>query len=419
MYPIVREPLTAPVVARHARVAAGAVSADRRFPGTGDVTGTVNELHHLLSLALDKSLEGRRVLTATLGDLFTGEGTTLSERERALMTDILRKLVRDCEMAVRRDLSERFAKAPNPPHDLIFALANDQIEVAEPILMRSKVLRDIELIQIIRHRSQQHQLAIAMRRAVSESVSDALVETGNVDVVKTLLENQDASISEATMEYLAEQSRRVDTYQEPLIKRKDLNPDLAQRMYLWVSAALREHILETYDIDPVQLDDQLEDIHRTIAGDSAQHAPEPKASDSAADLARRLCDEKKVSWEFLVQVLRQGEITLFEALFARLGDLRPERAQKVLYDSGGEGLAIACRALQMPKSIFATIFLLSRRGIDGSAVTDPRALGKALALFEKLSPQTANAAMITWRREPAYQDAIERLAESKLGNGGD
>ncbi len=177
---------------------------------TRQVNGPGKELQFLLDLALDKSLEGRRTLTATIGDLFTKRDKVLTERERALMSDILRKLIHDCEMAVRRDLSERLAKAPNPPHDLIVSLANDDIEVAEPILMRSEVLRDPELIRVIRHRTQQHQLAIAMRRSLSEHVSDALVETGNVDVVKTLLENSDAKISEATMEYLAEESRRVD-----------------------------------------------------------------------------------------------------------------------------------------------------------------------------------------------------------------
>ena len=207
------------------------------------------ELHFLLDLALDRSIEGRRALTNSIGDLFSGEqGTTLSERERALMADILRKLIRDCEMAVRRDLSERLAKADNPPRDLILALANDEFEVAQPILMQSLVLRDIELIQIIRHRTQQHQLAIAMRRSVSEFVSDALVETGSIDVIKTLLENQDAKISEATMAYLAEESQRVDSYQEPLINRQDLQPELAERIYFWVSAALRRHILEHFDV---------------------------------------------------------------------------------------------------------------------------------------------------------------------------
>jgi len=357
-------------------------------------------------LALDRSIEGRRALTNTIGDLYSERGTTLSEREHALMADILRKLIRDCEMAVRRDLSERLATAENPPHDLILALANDEFEVAQPILMQSRVLRDIELIQIIRHRTQQHQLAIAMRRSVSEYVSDALVETGSVDVIKALLENKDARISEATMEYLADESQRVDSYQEPLIKRQDLKPELAERMYLWVSAALRQHILEHFDIHPGQLDDHLEGIIESISGGPQQQM----ASQPAETLAEELAKQQRITPDFLIQVLRQGEITLFEALFEKLSGLPQPRLQRVLYDSGGDGLAIACRALDMPKSSFATIYLLSRKRNTGQSVVDPRDLSRALQLFDRASLEAAQQVVKMWCRDPAYQDAIELIA---------
>jgi uncharacterized protein (DUF2336 family) len=375
------------------------------------------DLRFLLDLALDKSLEGRRALTATIGDLFGKQDAVLSERERALMTDILRKLIHDCEMAVRRDLSERLSGAPNPPHELIVALANDEIEVAEPILKRSAVLRDAELVGVIRHRTQQHQLVIAMRRSLSEYVSDALVETGNIDVIKVLLENADAHISEATMAYLAEESRRVDTYQEPLLRRGDLGPELAARMYLWVSAALRSHILDNFDIDPSQIDDHLEQVAGAAAqGAEPQHdvaqSAETEPAKPAEVLAGRLTEQRKVTPDFLVQVLRQGEVPLFEALFGQLSGLKAPRLQSVLYDTGGEGLAIACRAMAMPKPTFATIFLLSRRGHTGRQIVDPRELSRALLLFDKISPAAAAEVMKGWRRNWKYQDAVEQIAES-------
>jgi len=372
-------------------------------------TGPDKDLRFLLELALDKSLEGRRELTATIGDLFNNQDEVLSERERALMTDILRKLIHECEMAVRRDLSERLSSAPNPPHELIVALANDEIEVAEPILRASAVLRDAELVGVIRHRTQQHQLAIAMRRSLSEYVSDALVETGNIDVVKVLLENPDAQISEATMEYLAEESRRVDTYQEPLLRRDDLSPALAARMYLWVSAALRSHILENFDIEPSRIDDHLE---QAASGPESQQGV-PKKDKPAEFLARRLTEQRKITPDFLIQVLRQGEVPLFEALFGELSGLKAPRLQNVLYDSGGEGLAIACRAMAMPKPTFATIFLLSRRGRTGNQIVDPRELSRALLLFDKIAPIAAAEVMKGWCRDWTYQDAVERVAEAR------
>ena len=353
-------------------------------------------MHFLLDLALDRSVEGRRALANTIGDLFSERETALSDREHALMADILRKLIRDCEMVVRRDLSERLARVENPPHDLILALANDEIEVAQPILMQSQVLRDIELIQIIRHRTQQHQLAIAMRHSVSEYVSDALVETGSVDVVKTLLENKDAKISEATMEYLAEESQRVDSYQEPLIKREDIKPELAERMYQWVSAALRQHVLENFDVHPGELDDHLEGVAKSISSNPEQHPGGTETARPAAALAEELAKKQHITPEFLIQVLRQGEIALFEALFGKMSGLPVPRLQRVLYDSGGDGLAIACRALDMPKSSFATLFLLSRKRHAGQSVVDPRDLSRALQLFDRASPEAAKQVVKMW-----------------------
>ena len=50
------------------------------------------------------------------------------------MSDILRQLIHDVEMKVRRVLAELMASESDAPHDLIAALANDQIEVAHAIL---------------------------------------------------------------------------------------------------------------------------------------------------------------------------------------------------------------------------------------------------------------------------------------------
>ncbi|MDB5405560.1 MAG: hypothetical protein JWL84_472, partial [Rhodospirillales bacterium] len=204
---------------------------------------TEAETKHLFALARDKTAQGREALIATVGDLFVASGDALSDRERALMGDILRNLVNDVEIAVRRRLAEQLSQRSDAPPDVVLSLANDMIEVAYPILLRSKVLQDLELVEIVHHRTLEYQLAIAMRESVSETVSDALVASGEVDVIKTLLENTGAEISQSTLEYLAEESKRVDLYQNPLLSRPEVGRELAQKMYWWVSAALRQHIL--------------------------------------------------------------------------------------------------------------------------------------------------------------------------------
>ncbi len=70
---------------------------------------------------------------------------------------------------------------------LLKMLANDEIEVAGPVLKKSTVLQDLDLVEVIRNRTIEHQLAIAVREHVSERVSGALVEAGHEWVITTLL----------------------------------------------------------------------------------------------------------------------------------------------------------------------------------------------------------------------------------------
>lgn len=368
----------------------------------------------LLKLAQDRSLQGRRSLATAMSDLFAERESLLSEREHALMTDILNKLVSEFETELRQELAERLSISKSAPRNLVLALANDEIVVARPILLKSGVLQDPELIEIIHHRTLEHQLAIAMRTSVSEIVSDTLVETGNTDVIKTLLQNANAKITEATMAYLVEEARRVDSYQEPLVRRQDLDPTLVRQMYWLVSAALRAHLLESFDIDASDLDDQLERVVWTLST-AAKAEGEESAASPAATLAERLDEDDAATPELLIQVLRQGEVALFESLFGRLSGLAAPRLERVIYEPSGRDLAIACRALEFEKSNFSLVYLLVRRARPGHETVPPRVASRLIKFFERIEAPAAQRVLRQWQRDPNYLDAIERIEEGRDG----
>ncbi len=373
---------------------------------------TSEDVSYLLRLARDKSIEGRKQLVAIVSDLFFDKGAVLTAHERALMTDILKKLINDVAVPIRKALAERLSRTPAAPHEVIVALANDEIDVARPILLRSEALLDVDLIEIIHHRTLEHQLAVAMRRNLSEQVSDALAETANQDVIKTLLENQDAQISAATMAHLVEQSRRVDSFQEPLVRRQDLPPRLARKLYFWVSAALRQHIMENFDIEVATLDDAVEGAAQDAAAAFAADAAAAVA-DSPPSLARRLLDARQITPRLLVQTLRQGEIPLFESLLAELSGLRLHLVRRLLFEPGGEGLAVCCRGLDIDKPTFATIFLLSRRARPSERSMDPRELSRILSFFENVRADAARTVLARWRRDPDLLYAIKTVEEAR------
>jgi uncharacterized protein (DUF2336 family) len=363
------------------------------------------ETQHLFDLARDKTLSGRQALTATVTDLFFSRGNTLTDRERALMTEILRQLINDVESSVRRALAEKLATQKDAPRDLVLALANDEIAVAHCILKHSDVLRDEELIEVIHHRTLEHQLAIAVRKSVSEQVSDALVETGDVDVIRTLLENANARISAATMSSLVEQSKRVDTYQNPLIGRPDLGEELARRMYWWVSAALRKHILTNFAIDAAEFDDVLEGTVIELAG------PKVEARSKSVELADNLEEEKAITPQLLVQTLRQGEIALFEAMLARITGIRLTLVRRLLFERGGEGLAVACRALRFEAPLFASIYLLSRKARPSDPPPARGEVKRLLDFYDQISEDSAAQLLRKWRRDQDFLKAVWQIEQ--------
>jgi uncharacterized protein (DUF2336 family) len=253
----------------------------------------------------------------------------------------------------------------------------------------------------------EHQLAIAMRHSVSEEVSDALVQTGRDSVVVTLLKNQNAKISQRTMEYLVEQSQRVDTFQEPILHRHDLKPELAKRMFLWVSAALRQYVVDHYNLDQKTVDDLLERAALQEIEAVASEAGKKKS----AELAEILRKEGLVTPDMLVTALREGEVPLFIALFCKLADLREYLVTRILFEPGGEGLVIACKGMNIGKAVFSSIFTLSQKNKAVTAQMIKSSLPKALAFYDRISEKAAADVLARWRRGSDYLSAIRQLTE--------
>lgn len=367
------------------------------------------DLQYLLDLAKDKSSEARSRLVRILGDLFFETGAILSNQERALMNDILRHLVNDVEMAVRRALSERLSTSRDAPRDLMKSLANDEIEVAYPVLINSSVLQDIDLVEVVHHRTAEHQLAIALRQDVSETVSDAIVEAGNENVIVALLENSTAKVTTATMEFLVESSERIDAFQSPLILRNELSEDLARRMYWWVSAALRDQIVEKYEIDAETIDDAIEN---TVSGLIDDHRQSGDSAKKGAQLAQQLRQERAITPRFLIQTLRQGEVELFEQTFAEFTGLGVRLIRRIMFESGGEALAVVCRAVDLEKADFASIFLRTRSARLGDKVIDPREMPRAMSFYDRVKPDIAQRMLKRLQRDPDFLFALRQVEEA-------
>ncbi|HYM30229.1 MAG TPA: DUF2336 domain-containing protein [Candidatus Cybelea sp.] len=366
---------------------------------------SADDAERLFELARRKSQAGRETLYKNIWDLFENRGGSLSARERELMRDILRRLSRDVEMSIRTKLAENLARNPNAPSELVHMLANDTIEVAYPILMDSRVLQDLDLIEVVRHQTFRHQLAVAMRRNIGEQVSQVLCDTGNPDVISALLNNHTAKISTEVIKELAEQSQHALTYQGALLRRPDLPPDVAQRMYAWVSAALRKYIVDNYEVNVDDIDDTVAE-----ALDAATQQNEPADPERGAQrLIDKLHEARELTSGFLVKALRQGEIMLFELGLAKLCGLRPLLMRRIIYEPGGEGLAVACRAIGLDRAVFQTVYKLTRQARGSEADVPDEEMIELKNYFDGLNRAGASLVLRKWQRNPDYLYALKQI----------
>ncbi|MBI3451979.1 MAG: DUF2336 domain-containing protein [Rhodospirillales bacterium] len=361
------------------------------------------EITEMLALAHDRAPESRSRLVKALGEVVGAGPEDSRARERDIATDILRKLLGEIEMPIRRTLAERLARAPNAPYELIVRLANDAIEVARPILVESGVLNDDDLVVVIRYRTLQHRLAIAMRRQVSETVSAALVEADEDEVMHALLDNRNARIAQATLQYLVDRSRNSESLREPLLHRHELEPELAGKMYGWVSEALRRYIALNFDVDKEMLDRAIADSVEEAIADYSRSAALGDATTKLANVLRNGVIEDP---QLFVRLLRAGEVALFEALFARFANLKITLARQAIYQTGGRALAVICKAAALDKPVFASIFLLARRAHPQDKSADPDELPKALQFFENLAQTNASEIVSRWRQGMTHPIAL-------------
>jgi uncharacterized protein (DUF2336 family) len=367
---------------------------------------TVNP-EHLLALARERSAKSRTELAQAVDSLFGDHGSLLSDREKGLMFNIIENLVHEVEVSVRKSLSEKLADISDAPLTLIKTIASDDIEIAYPVLSRSRVLQDSDLIEIIRHRTEEYFLAITLRNDISEGVSDALVETKNENVITSLLKNENASISNATLEYLVTQSKRVDTYQEPLLRRSDLKEGLAKKMYMWVSAALRSHIVGRYDLDITTFDKLLEEAANE--GYDNSMAEKSKEASVTSELVKSLRKQDMSPPEMLLKTLSDGEISLFLAIFSDLTKINDLLIKRIVFEKGGEGIAIACKAIGFSNTQFATIYSKSRRVIPGHAEAMRTEINEILELYSSIKRDEAIKVVEMWQRDTEYLAAIRDL----------
>ena len=173
-------------------------------------------------LSLDPSVQNRIETANRVGAVFADGGLSASEREIA--SAILEVLSQDVELKVRQATCEQVLHCPFLPPNIARRLAQDVDSVAVPIIRCSTALSDADLIALIGDCDTLAQVSVAGRDTVSPAVAHELVHTGKKTIVKTVLANDGAEISEASLFDIVDAFGDLPSVQSLMVDRPALPP---------------------------------------------------------------------------------------------------------------------------------------------------------------------------------------------------
>jgi uncharacterized protein (DUF2336 family) len=286
------------------------------------------------------------------GKLASGiEGAELSETELLVAQDILRILAQDVAVAVRCSLSHHLRSATRLPHDVAVRLASDVEDVALPILQNSPILKEADLIVVIRQGSPRKQVMIAGRPDVSEPIADALITEAPEPAVVVLMTNAAARIGEASLGKALDRFATSEAVTESMVRRATLPVTVTERLVALVSDQLREYLVAHHDLPAAQATDIILQTRDRVTLNLSNGSNEAELQALTAQMHR----QGRLTPILIWRALSLGDMAFFEAAVATLAGVPIANARILIHDAGAAGLESLYEKSGLPARMFSAV----------------------------------------------------------------
>jgi uncharacterized protein (DUF2336 family) len=358
----------------------------------------------MLALAQSRAPADRERLLMSVADLCNAPGP-LTGDAKVLVQDIFMGLVVQAERDIRMRLSLKLSDAPWAPPALISILALDDIEIARPLIAKSPMLQDSDLIRLLVEATLEHQIEVARRPNIGSPVVSAILDQSQPAVMTALADNTTAEVTPMQMQRMVIASRRIAGMRGPLARHPQLTDNLAETLYGLVGDALRANIAERFKIDPAKLRASVsEAVSEAMAGGADELTARQSKADSdreQAEMERRLIAKLESAGQlrpgYLLRALREGRKTLFEQALATLGGFEAAQIAKAVHANRPDLLALACASVGIDRSVFPTILTLTQELNNGRPTAGAGAGARTASAFACPPKEAAEA----FRREIA------------------
>lgn len=351
-----------------------------------------------LELTEPHTPRARQALVQRLSEIVSWPETRLPSYERQLAADILVGLLRTSSVELRRRCAQGLVRIHDAPKALLRYLARDEISVAEPLLELGAGFDDSDLIATVRAGITWHWVAIAKRRNLSEPVTDALIQTGDVAAMEAVLRNSTARLSTQGIDLVVAKSRQFTSLPGALVSRPELKPTQALVLFWWASYEARLQILRRFAVDRQVLIQELGEVFKLAAAEGWSDADTRKTLQVIERRQRNRAAAAQSPYKSLEGALAAAEHGLDRGLvheIAHLSGIKPTTAAQVFADAGGEAIGVFCKAVGLKRPLMIALWRALRRPSGDPDSTD-NPLGRALYVFDTLATAKAQTVLRYW-----------------------
>ena len=295
------------------------------------------------------------------------------EEEEAIACEIIRLFAKDVEIRVRKSLAESLKTNLNLPHDVALKLANDELDVAVPILEFSKVLTEGDLLEIIAStKSVGKLIAITKRDDITNNISSALVHKRNEEVCQSLFSNINAQISDETLSIAIEEFAKNGNIVNTLMNRGGLSIGVVEKMISLTTDELKTKIETQLAYNEKQVQavtvetreratlDLLKDD--PIVDNSNKKVEEEESISSSSlkseQLAKHLYNSKRLTSSIMLRSICEGNLDFFEASLSVCSGIPLVNVRALVRSGEKNALYSLFKRADFPVSITDSIYVI-------------------------------------------------------------
>jgi uncharacterized protein (DUF2336 family) len=272
----------------------------------------------------------------------------LSTDDLAAAEGAMIMLLDDPSPLVRQALSEVFASSQKAPPIVVHALATDQPDIAIPVLARSPLLLEADLIDLVATGHPDAQAAIASRALLPRSLAAAIAEVGSAQACLVLLENFDADVTLSSIERVAARFGHLAPIRENLLQRDDLPMATRQALLSMLSKTLAGYVASRRWLGTEHAQFATQDACEKATVALAAETP----YDEVAALVAHLRKSGQLTAGMILRALLSGNIVLFEEALAELIDMPLDRVTSYIHDKNISGFRALYHKAGLPDGAY-------------------------------------------------------------------